>query len=68
MYIDNVLTLLASFLETPSVSILKFGTASPVNASIKDANKMISWVIRNIVNKERNVMLSIYKTCRIISY
>ena len=33
-----------------------------IYASIKDANKMISWVTRNIVNKERNVMLSIYKT------
>ena len=30
LYIDNVLTLLASFLETPSV------TASPVNAKPRD--------------------------------
>ena len=33
-----------------------------IYGSIKDANKMISWVTRNIMNKERNVMLSIYKT------
>ncbi len=29
---------------------------------IKEANRMMAWITRNIVNKERNVMLNIFKT------
>ena len=33
-----------------------------IRSCIKDANKMIAWVTRNIVNKEKTVMLNIFKT------
>ena len=33
-----------------------------IKTSIKEANKLIGWITRNIVVKDRNVMLNIYKT------
>ena len=33
-----------------------------INASISKANKLISWITRNIISRDRNVMLPIYKT------
>ena len=33
-----------------------------IHSCIKDANRMIAWITRNIINKDKYVMLNIYKT------
>ena len=40
----------------------KFKWKENIYSSIKDAYQMISWLTRNIVNKDKMIMLIVYKT------
>ena len=59
---DTILDSIESEKDLGIVSDFDLDWKANIRSCIKDANKMIAWVTRNIVNKEKIVMLNIYKT------
>ena len=61
--LDNIpLELIDSEKDLGLITCNNLNWVEHIKTSIKDANILIAWITRNIISKDRTVMLNIYKT------